>query len=353
MLGLALMLYILGMGVTGMLLSLRQPIDALLSPAFHRLTSAQTKPVPTTLQKVVDNALFSLGDVALRQVILPEHDDQPIWLYVQGKAKTDEVMEVSVDPRNGDVLGKRIPKGTFFHWVYELHTEWFVHRWGKVITGVLALPTMLLLVTGLMAWWPRGNVRWKTRFSINRQSRRRMVFDLHGLVGALFFAPQMLLVISGFALAFYLQLAAVLQVGITGKPIDPFPRPPISTQPALPMQDYVNAVATAMPDAYVERIDWPRRDGTPVVIRGKYPDAAFGRGEILFAMLDWETAQIIWVEDPHKPRIGLAIMAFSIPIHFGEWGGLPVRLFYAVLGLLLVLQAMTGGWLWYQRKRRR
>ena len=293
-----------------------------------------------------------MGAVTLNRIVLPQHKDQPLWMYVTPTdTENASVLEVSVDPRNGNVLDQRIPKGSFFHVIYELHTEWFIHRWGKAITGILALPTMLLMVTGLMAWWPRGRVRWKTRLSINRQSSRRMIFDLHGIVGAVFFLPQMALIISGFGLAFYLQFAALLQVGITGENIDPFPRPAISDKAHAPLQDYVQAVQTQMPDAYVERIDWPRRDGMPVVVRGKYPDDPFGRGEILFVMLDWETARILWTEDPRKPRIGLAIMAFTIPIHFGEWGGLPVQLFYAVLGLLLTSQVISGCWLWYQRKR--
>lgn len=349
-LGLMLGLYILGMGLTGMLLSLRQPVDQWLSPPFHRLPQAGS-PSRMTLQQAIDTAITSMGDVSLKQIILPQRDDQPIWIYVADNVSPNsEVLEVSADPRDGSVLATRIPKGGFFHVVYELHTEWFIHRWGKSITGLLAIPTMLLMVTGLMAWWPRGSVRFKTRFTINRQSTRRMIFDTHGIIGAVTFIPQMLLIISGFGLAFYLQLAALLQTGITGQPIDPFPRPPISDKAHAPLQDYVQAVQTQMPDAYVERIDWPRRDGMPVVIRGKYPNDPFGRGEILFVMLDWETADIIWTEDPRKPRPGLAIMAFTIPIHFGEWGGLPVRLFYAVLGLLFASQALTGCWLWYQRK---
>ena len=354
MLGLTLAIYILVMGVTGMLLSLRLPVDRWITPAFHQLSPSPESSENLTLQQAVDAALLELGDAKLRQIILPDEPQKPLWIYVTGfksdNHSDDEATQVSIDPRDGKVLAHRIPKGQFFHWVYEMHTEWFIHGWGKYLSGLLALPTMLLLVTGLMAWWPRGKIPWSARLKIKRTSTRRMIFDMHGLAGASLFIPQMLLVISGFGLAFYLQFAALLELGITGKPIDPFPRPAISQQAHLPLQDYVAAVKTRTPDAYIERIDWPKRPGTPIVIRGKYPNDTFGRKEILFVMLDWETAKPIWIEDPRKPRIGLAIMAVTIPVHFGEWGGLPVRLFYAILGLILATQAITGCWLWYQRK---
>ncbi len=59
------------------------------------------------------------------------------------------------------------------------------------------------------------------------------------------------------------------------------------------------------------------------------------------------------VTDSRDPPWYLAALMLSRPLHFGDYGGLPLQLIWAVLDLLTILVLGSGLYLWLARGARR
>ena len=108
---------------------------------------------------------------------------------------------VYVNQYTGEVIGKeeRLP---FFQTVFRLH-RWLMDSnpgvgkvfWGKIIVGVSTLSFVVILLTGLVIWWPRNRKMFVNRLQIAlKKGKNRFWYDLHVAGG--FYAMLLLLVMA-------------------------------------------------------------------------------------------------------------------------------------------------------------
>ncbi len=63
--------------------------------------------------------------------------------------------------------------------------------------------------------------------------------------------------------------------------------------------------------------------------------------------------KLIWVGGYDKGTVGMQTLAAMQPLHFGSFGGLPVKLAYGVLGIAICMVTSTGITIWLARRRDR
>ena len=113
---------------------------------------------------------------------------------------------VYVNPYNGEILGIYDEKYNFFtilkfiHWSLLLNSEW-----GKYVVGIPVLLFVVMLITGIILWWPKNKNARKGRFWFNWKNIKtwkRRNYDLHQILGfyASFFA--LILCTTGLYFAF-------------------------------------------------------------------------------------------------------------------------------------------------------
>jgi uncharacterized iron-regulated membrane protein len=85
-------------------------------------------------------------------------------------------------------------------WLARLHDELLFDRPGRWWNGMLSLVMTVLVLTGLIVWWP-GSSRWKRSMQIKWSSGwRRFNWDLHSAIGLWLFLFMLMWGISGFYL---------------------------------------------------------------------------------------------------------------------------------------------------------
>lgn len=108
---------------------------------------------------------------------------------------------IYVDQYTGDVLGtaERIEG---FRTIFRLH-RWLMDSrpedggvfWGKLIVGISTLMMVLVILTGMVIWWPKSIKMWIARSKINvRLGWHRFWYDLHVAGGV--YATLLLLVMA-------------------------------------------------------------------------------------------------------------------------------------------------------------
>lgn len=81
-------------------------------------------------------------------------------------------------------MGYESIKGSPLMWVMKLH-RWLMddtRTWGKMLVGASTLFFLFILLSGLAVYWPK---KWKkSRLTVHtRKGSRRLLFDLHGVLG--------------------------------------------------------------------------------------------------------------------------------------------------------------------------
>lgn len=235
-----------------------------------------------------------------------------------------------------------------------LHTDLFAGLPGGILMGGMALVFLAAMVSGWVLYGPFMNGR---RFgSVRRGRSARIVWlDLHNLLGYLLLAWALLIGVTG---AFN-QLAKPLFARWTATEVRPLAlrlrggHPAGVPQPRdwTSLQAAIQTAEQALPGARIGTMLMPgSRYGSPhhyllwaagdspLTSRLLQPVLVDARSGTLSAI-----ARMPWY---------LRVLELSRPLHFGDYGGLPLKLLWLVLDLATIVVLASGLWLWLDRWRR-
>lgn len=119
----------------------------------------------------------------------------------------DEILyfnHVYVNPYTGAVLGIVDKETEFFYVVRRIHQNLLFRRdIGNMIVGTSTLIFLVILISGLILWWPKRISAWKQRFTIQWKARwRRVNYDLHSVMGFYIFLVAAIIATTGLIWSF-------------------------------------------------------------------------------------------------------------------------------------------------------
>ena len=180
---------------TGALLVFENEVTALCK---GDVTTVVRHGEPLPLNVIAGRVAATLpADVDVKGVVV---SNSPNEAYKVNLSKPKKAA-VYVNQYTGEVIGKeeRLP---FFQTVFRLH-RWLMDSnpgdgkffWGKMIVGTSTLAFVVILLTGLVIWWPRNRKMLANRLQIAlKKGKNRFWYDLHVAGG--FYAMLLLLVMA-------------------------------------------------------------------------------------------------------------------------------------------------------------
>ena len=191
--GLAVGLYIVVLSLTGSALVYRNELDRFFATPRPRY-DANAKQLTTDELRVTAAreypgwSITRVGDRISRRNPTIE-----VWVERGGERK-----ERLFNPYTGEDLGDAITKGELFVlWMARLHDELLFDRTGRYWNGVGSAIMTVLVVSGLIVWWPGVN-RWRRSLMIKTSSGwRRFNWDLHSALGFWLFLFMLMWGVSG------------------------------------------------------------------------------------------------------------------------------------------------------------
>ncbi|PCC71922.1 Uncharacterized iron-regulated membrane protein [Nannocystis exedens] len=244
------------------------------------------------------------------------------------------------------------PSASFTGVLFELHAEWFLGPVGRLVGALIGLLVVLSLLSGLVIYAPY--VR-RIAYGVIRRGRgaRLAQLDLHNFVGAVVLGWAVVVSLSGFLLGFsavalgvwqMTDLAAIREEYQGAAPVD-VRRPPVTVPQVIEV-----ARAHARPGWGVRTILYPGMDLTTP----RHYAVLLGGSEGLEArtidavMIDAQTGEL--ARDVELPGY-LHAMFLAEPLHFGDYGGLPLKLLWSACNLLTLFITANGAWLFFDRRR--
>jgi len=210
--------------------------------------------------------------------------------------------------------------------------------WGVPLVAALSIPLLLSLLSSLYIYkkW------WRGFFNRPDPSRpRRLWGDVHRLAGVWSLWFLLLIGVTG---AWYL----IESLGGDA--------PAAPTMRLAKGDDRAAAVDPAAVDAAVQTVrqQWPRldilgaipaRDGGSILFLGE-ADAWLVRERANNIAVDLHTGHVIGMHDGRALGVHQRIAEMADPLHFGSFGGWPIRLLWLLAGTLLTGLCVTGVYLY-------
>jgi len=213
-------LLVLFLGITGCVLAFELEIRNLTEP--EQFVQTEDKPfLPPSV--LVPEAEKYLDGKRARSIEYKEKGKAAIVSYYND---TDYSL-VMINPYNAKVQKAKNMNEDFFRIVINGHYYlWLPPEIGQPIVASATLIFLIMMISGIILWWPRNKAARKQRFSIKWNVRwRRKNYDLHNVLGFYMSWIAIFIAISGLVMGFQWFAKSVYWVSSAGKIMPPHEHP--------------------------------------------------------------------------------------------------------------------------------
>jgi uncharacterized iron-regulated membrane protein len=283
-----------------------------------------------------------------------DQDDDRLWsvTLTPTPEPTQDFKSIAVDARTGKVLGEhRVDEG-FMTVMLRLHVDLFAGLPGKLFLGGMGLLLLVSLVSGTVLYAPFMR---KLRFGDVRRDRSSRVrwLDLHNLLGVATLVWAFVVGATGMINTWADVMVQHWQINELSALLRPYQGQPLvaEAQRGRP-QEALDAAQTHVPGTKVSFIAFPgteyssphhmtffMRGNTPLTSRLLQP-----------VMVDAKTSTVT-----AAPVLPWYLKAFllSQPLHFGDYGGMPMKILWALLDIATIVVLGSGLYLGLGRRQPR
>jgi len=334
--------------VTGLPLVFEDELDALLQPHVTPAKVGADTPI-ANLDSMVVQAQSKFP--ALHPFSIGWDDDKPrifVNMSSSDDPKNGEIHSVIFDAHTGKLL--EVPEDGFAltGFLLRLHSEIFLGLPGELTMGVMALTFVISLVSGALVYGPFMR---RLDFGTYRRggARRTKWFDLHNLLGIVTLTWALVVGATGVMNALSTPLFGLWRAQTLPKIMAPYHGKPVPTH-FRSVDASARQVAEALPGMEISAVLFPNRVfGSP----RHYLVWAKGKTPVTSRML---TPTLVDVETGAVTLSGglpwyLRILELSRPLHFGDYGGLPLKIIWGLFDLALIVVLVSGLYLWLSKRR--
>jgi len=354
-LGLTSGLAVFVIAITGCLYAFQEEIQNATQP--YRFTAARdATPLPPSQLKAIAgrelpgkhvHAVLYAGAGYSAQVIFYNFD--PSYYYL-----------VYLDPYTGSVLKVSNENAGFFRIVLDGHYYlWLPPAVGQPLVAICTLVFVIMLISGIVLWWPKNRKAAGQRFTIKWSARwRRKNYDLHNVAGFYVSWVAIILALTGLVWGFQWFAQGLHTLAGGTKPVlyaEPMADTTALAQTDLPAIDRVwLKLRTEHPDAQVMEVHPPELKTSPIVATINPDRKTYWKTD--YRYFDPGTLKELEVQHVYG-RFSNAdkadkLLRMNYDIHTGGIIGLPGKILAFCAGLLCASLPVTGFCIWWGRRKR-
>jgi len=354
-LGLASGLIVLFLGITGCILAFELEIRSWTEPFQYVKEENKDYLPPSVLKASADSALRhgkTLG------ITYPGKGKAAIAAYYDEK----NYELVYLNPYTGAILKHKNMPDDFFRIVLDGHFYlWLPHHIGQPIAASATLIFLILMITGIVLWWPRNKAARKQRFTVRWSARwRRKNYDLHNVLGFYMTWIALFIAITGLVFGFEWFARSLYWVSSGGKLMEEH-RHPVSD--STQMRGVVNMVdhlwqehQSGVKENESLGIYFASLPTDPVEVVVNHRPGTYYNSD--FYHYDQYSGKELPATGSYAGRFADAAVADKIvrmnyDIHVGAVLGLPGKLLAFFASLVAASLPVTGFCIWWGRRKKK
>jgi uncharacterized iron-regulated membrane protein len=355
------------MAATGCILAFEKELKHAIHPEKYFVKTIRKEKLPFSVLKL--NAEQALPDSL--KVSRVEISSDPSGSYAFRSLKmNDEAFtywgtyiyyyRVYVDPYTGKVLDVENAKNDFFEIVMDLHRRLLLgEKIGKIITGYSTLILAIILVSGLVIWFPRkmNKKALKGMFLIKTSAKwKRVNYDMHNVLG--FYAVIPLCLISYAALIWNFEdVDKWVKKTLNGKAkTEQKAKSTIPTEEYSDKKNILNIVGDKVEKSLADKksalISFPKTEEGTYYAEVTYGDKQYQNEQFNF---DQYSGKILKHQSYKDKNIGngTALRERNYDLHTGSIFGMTGRIVYLFAGMIAASLPITGFIIYLNRKKKK
>lgn len=354
-------LFLLMLCITGLPLIFHHEIDHALGysveppelPGVERRASIDAMIADAHTRNPGDAMQFLVGD-----------PDEPVWFIRLGESVNGAITAFDTyDARTGDLLNVYPLGQGFMEVIVRLHVDLFAGLPGMLFLGFMGLLLVLSLVSGAVLYGPfMGKVSFGT---VRRERSARLKWlDMHNAVGIVTLVWVLVVGATGaihtlggpiFGKWQAEGLTELTRSATGARPSTSLASGPASGVAVVPstrvsIDRVVSAASDAVPEHAVSFMAFPGNAfaGPQHFVAYVQGTAGLDRYLLRAVAVDAGSGRVTGVR-PMPWYVNLLML--SQPLHFGDYGGMPLKVLWAALDVLAMVVLISGLVLWIKRRK--
>jgi uncharacterized iron-regulated membrane protein len=353
-LGLASGLIVLLLGITGCILAFEVEIRN-MTESFRNVKEENKEILSPSVLKVIAEKKLASG--------------KALGIEYPGKGKAavaayyDETHYelVFMNPYSGEILKHKNMTKDFFRFILDGHFYlWLPNHIGQPIAASATLIFLIMMITGLILWWPKNKAARKQRFSVKWSAKwRRKNYDLHNVLGFYMTWVAIFIAITGLVFGFQWVAKSLYWVtsGGIAKEVDAHPVSDTTKQAAtVNMADYLwKQHAADVKEKESLGIYFASLPTDPVEVVVNHRPGTYYNSD--YFHYDQYTGKLMPASGSYDGKFEEANMADKIvrmnyDMHVGAILGLPGKLLAFFASLIAASLPVTGCIIWWGRRKK-
>lgn len=355
-LGLSTGLIVFIIAITGCLYAFQEEIQNFTEE--YRFVEKQGKPFlpPSQLEQIArkeipDKALHAIkynGSEKSAEAIFFQYE--PTYYYI-----------VYLNPYSGKVLETSNMEEGFFSFILDGHYHlWLPDEIGQVVVACSTLVFLVLLISGLILWYPRNKNATKQRFYFQWKKEtkwKRKNYDLHNITGFYVFLIALIFAITGLVWGF--QWFAYSYYTVLGGEKSLVYEDPISSKTKSTLEKPVDKVWTLMqkqyPNAKSIEVHPPENDSTAIAANANPKEGTYWKMDYrYFDQYTLEEKEVNHIYGKYEnAQISDKLIRMNYDVHTGAIFGLAGKIFAFLVSLLIASLPVSGFYIWWGRNKKR
>ncbi len=287
--------------------------------------------------------------------------DKKAWNYFD-EVKINKL--VYVNPYTGEILGIYNEKYDLFPILKSIHWSLLLKAdWGKYVVGIPVVLFIVMLITGMVLWWPKNKNARKGRFRFdwkNIKSWKRKNYDLHNILGFYASFIALLMSITGIYFA-YPWVKSTFNIVLSGSSELPKEKEVKSPDSLLGRNSAVfDLTAQEIKQLYATSssfripLNGKNKKGKtlnniPVTVYGE--DGRFAvRNQLAF---DKYSGKLLLNKPHQKLSTAEKYAHANYDIHTGSYFGIIGKIIWFIAGLICTSLPVTGFLIWLGKRKKK
>ena len=321
-----------------------------------------------TWRKVTVQHTVYLQPSALKTIALAKYPGSTAnYIYYYGANRPAAVLAnipkkeltyIYLNPYNGHVLHTEALTANFFTVVEYIHLYLLLPpNIGQMVVGVSVIVFVILMITGIILWWPKRKADRKRSLTIKWNGRwRRINYDLHNVLGFYSVSIALLLAITGLAMAFQwvnkgIYTTANLGIKHPDEQVYPISDTLKKTVVSFPAIDKAfNIAESRSPNAEMFLIADADGKQATISITAYAQSLHYGHSDLYF--FDRYSGNLLKALPYSQKSAGMKVNDLNYDLHVGQAMGLPGKIIAFLASLICASLPLTGFIVWLGKKRK-
>ncbi|PLW89792.1 PepSY-associated TM helix domain-containing protein [Mucilaginibacter sp.] len=311
-----------------------------------------------------------LAPSKLEAIVKANHPGaDPSYIYYYGKDRPAVALSnigkegfysTYLNPYTGQVTHEERLQSNFFVIVEYIHLYLLLPpAIGGVVVGTSVLLFVVIMITGIILWWPKRKTDRKRSFTIKWNGRwRRVNYDLHNVLGFYATAIALILAITGLSISFDWVRKGIYNAGNLGKQYtlekqivksDSLQKGFTSS---IPVADRALAIAQQRsPNAQMFLVYMDKVSAAGTIGVTAYAKTLHFYNNDTYTF-DKYTGKLLHYLPQQKKSPGLKLNEMNYDIHVGQIGGLTGKIIAFLASLICASLPVTGLIIWLGKRNK-